>query len=108
AIATAAITGLGMMADWTTFALWRYGRNLPTAVVNNDPIFGRPIGFYLFSLPAWQLLIGWLTTLAVVVWIASIFFAAVRSGARVITRSTINRTVPLRGVSIASAAVLLA
>jgi uncharacterized protein len=108
AIVIAAVTGLGMMAEWPTFALWRYGRNLSTALVNTDPIFGRPIGFYLFSLPAWQLLIGWLTTLAVVVWVASIFFAAVRSGARVITRSTISRTVPLRGVSIASAAVLLA
>src|SRR5262245_38210317 len=108
AIVIAAITGLGMLAEWPTFALWRYGRDLPTAVVGSDPIFGRPIGFYLFSLPAWQLLIGWLTTLAVVVWIVSIFFAAVRSGARVITRSTISRTVPLRGVSIASAAVLLA
>jgi len=108
AIAIAAITGLGMMAEWPTFALWRYGRNLPSALAISDPIFGRPIGFYLFSLPAWQLLIGWLTTLAVVVWVASVFFAAVRSGARVITRATIDRMIPLRGVSIASAAVLLA
>ncbi|HEX7797354.1 MAG TPA: UPF0182 family protein [Vicinamibacterales bacterium] len=108
AIAIAAITGLGMMAEWPTFALWRYGRNLPSALAVSDPIFARPIGFYLFSLPAWQLLIGWLTTLAVVVWIASVFFAAVRSGARVITRATIDRMIPLRGVSIASAAVLLA
>src|SRR5262249_732150 len=27
AVAIAAITGLGMMAEWPTFALWRYGRN---------------------------------------------------------------------------------
>jgi uncharacterized membrane protein (UPF0182 family) len=108
AIAIAAITGFGMMAEWPTLALWRYGRNLPSALAITDPIFGRPIGFYLFSLPAWQLLIGWLTTLAVVVWIVSVFFAAVRGGARVITRATIDRMIPLRGVSIASAAVLLA
>jgi len=108
AIVIAAITGLGMLAEWPTFALWRYGRNLPTALVGNDPIFGRPIGFYLFSLPAWQLLIGWLTTLAIVIWIASIFFAAVRGGARVMTRAAIDRSIPLRGVSITSAAVLLA
>ena len=25
-----------------------------------DPIFGRPLGFYLFTLPAWQLIAGWL------------------------------------------------
>ena len=72
AIAIAAITGLGMMAEWPTFALWRYGRNLPAASAGNDPIFGRPIGFYLFSLPA-QTLISWLTTIAVVIWSPSIF-----------------------------------
>ena len=66
AIVIAAITGLGMMAEWPTFALWRYGRSLPAASAGNDPIFGRPIGFYLFSLPAWQTLTGWLTTIAVV------------------------------------------
>ena len=87
AIAIAAITGIGMTAEWPTFALWRYGRNLPAALAGTDPIFGRPIGFYLFSLPAWQTLIGWLTTIAVVIWIASIFFAAVRGGARVMTRA---------------------
>jgi uncharacterized protein len=108
AIVIAAITGLGMLAEWPTFALWWYGRNLPTAAVGNDPIFGRPIGFYLFSLPAWQLLIGWMTTIAIVIWIASIFFAAVRGGARVMTRAAIDRSIPLRGVSITSAAVLLA
>ena len=32
-----------------------------------DPIFGRPLTFYLFTLPAWQLIAGWLMTLAVVV-----------------------------------------
>ena len=30
-----------------------------------DPIFGRPLNFYLFTLPAWQLIVGWLLTLAV-------------------------------------------
>jgi uncharacterized membrane protein (UPF0182 family) len=108
AIVIAAISGLGLMAEWPIFALWRYGRNLPTALASSDPIFGRPIGFYLFTLPAWQLLIGWLTTIAVVVWIASIFVAAVRGGARVLTRAAIDRNTPLRGVSISSAAVLLA
>jgi uncharacterized membrane protein (UPF0182 family) len=108
AIVIAAITGLGMLAEWPTFALWWYGRHLPTATVGNDPIFGRPIGFYLFSLPAWQLLIGWMTTIAIVLWIASIFFAAIRGGARVMSRAAIDRSIPLRGVSITSAAVLLA
>ena len=29
-----------------------------------DPIFGRPLPFYLFTLPAWQLVTGWLLTIA--------------------------------------------
>jgi len=27
---------------------------------------GRPLDFYLFTLPAWQLIAGWLLTLAIV------------------------------------------
>jgi uncharacterized membrane protein (UPF0182 family) len=108
AIAIAAISGLGMMAEWTTFAEWWYGRGLPAAAGGADPIFGRPIGFYLFSLPAWQLMIGWITTLSVVILIGAVFFAVVRSGTRLMTRAPIDRTTPLRGVSIAFAALLLA
>ena len=31
-----------------------------------DPIFGRSLDFYLFTLPAWQLISGWLLTLSVI------------------------------------------
>ena len=54
------------MADWPTLALYWYapaGAPSPTL----DPIFGRPLTFYLFTLPAWQLIAGWLMTLAVIV-----------------------------------------
>ena len=108
AIAISALSGFGMMAQWPTFALWWYGRNVPAAAAASDPIFNRPIGFYLFALPAWQLLLGWFTTLAAIVFIAAIFFAVVRGGARLISRGTIDRTTPLRGVSFAFAGVLLA
>ena len=48
-----------MTAQWTTLALYWHGRSdavraAAGAVV--DPIFGRPLPFYLFTLPAWQLL----------------------------------------------------
>ena len=47
----AVVTGAGMMAEWPTFALYWYApAPAPAAVV--DPIFGRPITFYLFTLPA--------------------------------------------------------
>ena len=51
-------TAAGMMAQWPTLALYWYGsadavRAAAGAVA--DPIFGRPLAFYLFTLPAWQL-----------------------------------------------------
>src|SRR5262249_10361473 len=62
ACAIAAVTGAGMMAEWTTFALYRHAPASSSVV---DPIFGRPVTFYLFALPVWQLVTGWLLTLAV-------------------------------------------
>ena len=47
-----------------------------------DPIFGRPLDFYLFTLPAWQLIAGWLVTLAVLVAVLSVFFLVAAGGGR--------------------------
>src|SRR5665213_1678282 len=58
------ITGAGMMAEWPTLALAWYGRGPDISGVI-DPIFGRPLSFYLFTLPAWDLISGWIMTLAV-------------------------------------------
>lgn len=78
----ALVTGAGMMSDWSTFALWWYahGASLPATAPPADPIFGRPIPFYLFTLPAWQLIVGWLTTVAVIACVMALFFR-VASGA---------------------------
>ena len=69
--------------------------------------------FYLFTLPAWQLVTGWLMTLAVVVCAMAVFFVVVdrrdpRPG-RVLTRGRKNDALagPWRGLSIAFAAFLL-
>src|SRR5262249_54276298 len=56
-------TGASMMADWPKFALYWYQPHEPGALA--DPIFGRPLGFYLFSLPVWQSVSGWLLAMAV-------------------------------------------
>src|SRR5215475_2751292 len=61
----AAITGAGMMEEWPTLALAWYGGGAGASATNiADPIFGRPLTFYLFTLPAWDLISGWVTTLA--------------------------------------------
>src|SRR5580704_12292578 len=60
----AAATGASMMVEWPTLALFWYAPRTAGGVV--DPIFGRPLNFFLFALPAWQLITGWLLTLAVI------------------------------------------
>jgi uncharacterized membrane protein (UPF0182 family) len=65
-----------LSAEWPTFALWIYG---PHAATIADPVLGRPLNFYLLTLPAWQLLSGWVTTLAVwVLIVALVLFALQR------------------------------
>lgn len=107
AIVIAGITGLGMMAQWTRFALYWYGAAASRAPGIVDPIFGRSVTFYLFTFPVWQLIIGWLTTIAVIVCIVAIFFVVVSGGTRLLMRSAGGET-SLRGVSITFASVLLA
>jgi uncharacterized membrane protein (UPF0182 family) len=98
--------GAGMMASWTTFALYWHAPPEPSAL---DPIFARPLGFYLFTLPAWQLLAGWLLTLAVIVClIAGLLFLAIARSRGVIERGFGAAQARLaRGLSIAVAALLL-
>src|SRR5215212_4579287 len=69
-------TGAGMLAQWTTLALYWYGRTDAAGAVT-DPIFGRPLAFYLFTLPAWQLLSGWMMTLSVLVGAMALFFVVI-------------------------------
>lgn len=63
-LALAAATGTAMMAEWPTLALFWFAPR-PTGGIL-DPIFGKPLNFFLFALPAWQLVAGWLLTLAVI------------------------------------------
>src|SRR5271167_3862663 len=45
----AVVTGSSVMMDWPTFALYWYAPRTTGGVV--DPILGKPIDFYLFTLP---------------------------------------------------------
>ena len=107
----ALITGAGIMSEWPTLALAWYGRAAAggSAV---DPIFGRPLTFYLFTLPAANLVSGWLLTLAVIACGIAIFFLVVGGGARALRTFTGRRGaalagLPWRGLCLAFAALLL-
>jgi uncharacterized protein len=96
------VTGTNMMLEWSTFALYWYAPRTNSIV---DPIFGRPLDFYLFTLPAWQFITGWLLTLAVIACVVAIFFIFVTGSTRALGRRDLP--LPWRGFSIAFAFLLL-
>jgi uncharacterized membrane protein (UPF0182 family) len=105
-LAIAAVTGAGMMEEWPTLALFWYAPRATGGVV--DPIFGKPLNFFLFTLPAWQLITGWLLTLAVITCVLAIFFILITGGARALAaRRNSYFTLPWRGLSITFAFFLL-
>ncbi len=108
-IVIALVTGAGMMAEWPTLALFWYAPRgmggVPGAVV--DPIFLKPVTFFLFTLPAWQLISGWLLTLAVITCVIAIFFILITGGAGVFAGRRSYLTLPWRGFSITFAFFLL-
>jgi uncharacterized membrane protein (UPF0182 family) len=73
-----------------------------------DPIFARPLDFYLFTLPAWQLILGWLMTLSVIVCVLAIVFLLVSGSTRAFSGDRLSlSSLPLRGLSITVAFLLL-
>src|SRR6266496_5374588 len=105
-LAIAAATGGGMMVEWPTLALFWYAPRTAGGIV--DPIFGKALNFFLFTLPAWQLLAGWLLTLAVITCLLAVFFILVTGGTRAFAgRSRSYITLPWHGLSITLAVLLL-
>ena len=100
-------TGAGMMGEWPTLSLFWYATRATGGVV--DPIFGKPLAFFLFTLPVWQLLAGWLLTLTVIICVLAVFFLFITGGARALgKRRDSYLTSPWRGLSVAFAFLLLA
>ena len=101
----ATIAGVQMMSEWPAFALYWYGPRAHEAV---DPVFAKPLDFYLFTLPAWQAITGWLVTVALIACLVSVFFLLVTGSHRVLTaRRGSYSPLPWRGFSIAFAFLLL-
>jgi len=105
-LAIAAATGAGMMEEWPTLALFRYAPRATGGVL--DPIFGKPLNFFLFTLPVWQLIAGWLLTLAVITCVLAAFFILITGGTGVLAgRRSRYVTLPWRGFSVTFAFLLL-
>ena len=108
-LVVAGISGATMASDWPTLALFWYAPH--TAGSPTDPIFGKPLNFFLFTLPAAQLILGWLLTLSVIVAVTAVVFAVIAGGARALDKRSAGHTYggasPWRGVSCAAAPLLL-
>jgi uncharacterized membrane protein (UPF0182 family) len=58
----ALIAGASFVSEWARFAVYWFA---PPSGAVVDPIFGKPVEFYFFTLPAMQFVAGWLLMLAV-------------------------------------------
>src|SRR6202790_5336910 len=102
----AIVSGASVMMEWPTFALYWYALRMIGSPV--DPIFGKAINFYLFALPAWQFITGWLLTLAVIACVIAFFFIFVTGGSRMLSgRRSRYTSRPWRGFSMAFGFLLL-
>lgn len=96
--------GVAMKSEWQNFAV--YLNRVPTAL--HDPIFGKPLGFYLFSLPVYDSLSSWLATLSFVVLCAAVAYTMLGIPQRVLkSASPTKSTNSLAAVSFALAIFLL-
>jgi uncharacterized protein len=98
------LNGLAMSMRWELFALGFNGAQSG----NPDPVFGRPLGFFLFTWPVLQMLASWAFSLAVIILIAAIVYWILAHIARmpaVIAREA--RLTAYKATSFALALVLL-
>src|SRR6266566_4200334 len=85
--------GLSFSSDWNTYAL--FINSVPTPSMS-DPIFGRPISFYLFTLPVLESVADWFLAISVIGILAAILLSVTDMSAR------------FKGVSIALGILLAA
>ncbi len=105
-IVFAGVAGFALMAQWPTLALFWYESHATGGVA--DPIFGKPLNFFLFTLPAWQLIDNWLLTLAITTCAVAVLFLIITSGARSLAKRHITYgSSPWRALSATVAFLLL-
>jgi hypothetical protein len=100
------VFGLGMREAWREFAL--YFHQPPNALA--DPILNKPVSFYLFTLPVYDAISGWLFYLAIIILVAAIAYAvlaATQEGSLAAGKNTHARKISVATVSCVLAACLL-
>jgi uncharacterized protein len=85
--------GISFSSEWSTLALFANRTATPDIA---DPIFGRPLSFYLFTLPVLQSIGVWFLAITIISLIVAVLLAAT------------DMLASFRGVSLALCLVLLA
>jgi uncharacterized membrane protein (UPF0182 family) len=67
ALSIGVLFGLAQAANWRTYLLWLNGGSFSSL----EPFFGRDVGFYVFSLPAYRAIVGAALGVVVVAGMAS-------------------------------------
>lgn len=93
AIVIGVLFGISFSSDWSTYAAF-VNRTATPGIA--DPIFGRSLSFYLFTLPVIESVAGWFLGIAVIGLVAAIFL------------SITDVTAAFKGVSFALTLVLVA
>jgi uncharacterized protein len=98
------ILGLSMKDAWQRFALYFHQASTQAP----DPIFQKSLGFYLFSLPIYDLLSSWLLALAIVIFIATLVYSLLTiSQSAFKTKISTGRGAAFSAISIALAFLLV-
>ncbi|MEA2624652.1 MAG: uncharacterized protein QOD06_697 [Candidatus Binatota bacterium] len=85
AVIAAVLVGIAQAAAWDTYLLW--WNAAPAG--QTDPIFGRDVGFYLFSLPVYRSLFGFAMAVVVlaILLVAAVFWLRNAIDLRDVTRT---------------------
>ena len=102
-IIAALVNGFAMKNDWKAFGL--YFKQPATGLP--DPIFGKPLGFYLFSLPVYDSFTSWLTSLAFIILCAALLYSLLALPQKVMKASILSSGAAVTAVSLALALFLL-
>ena len=102
----ALIAGASFMSEWARFAVYWFAPADTGAL--RDPIFGKTLGFYFFTLPVLQFIFGWLLMLAILCCAVAGLFILFTSSSRLLHEHEFGSSpTPWRWLSGAVAFLLL-
>lgn len=81
------LAGSGSMGSWKTYLLWANGGDFGT----KDPQFGLDVGFFVFTLPWLTFLVGFVTVVLVLAFVAAAFTHYVYGGVQLPGRGPTTR-----------------